>query len=437
MKFISTRGNAKPVIFSRAALRGLAPDGGLYIPAFWPELPDDFINQLSDKSFGEICLEVSKLFIDELNEESLQQAVEKAINFDAPLIHLSGNQYILELFHGPTLAFKDFGARFMAQLFQKFRQNLDENITILVATSGDTGSAVAQGFTGVKGVKVCLLYPSGKISRIQEQQLTTAGQNVTALEVDGTFDDCQQMVKQAFSDVVLSEKIALSSANSINIARLIPQAFYYFYAAAQLPDNNKPIFAVPSGNFGNLTAGLFAQKIGLPARGFIAATNVNAIVPEYLETGNFNPRSSIRTISNAMDVGNPSNFERMLHLFDHSHNKMKQAIWGTSFNDGETREAIREVNDDYDYLMDPHTAVAYLAVDQYLRRRRGYFGEDSDTPFIILSTAHPAKFGDIVEPLTGKEVGIPQRLQACMDKQKESVKIANKYSDLKKWLKKQ
>lgn len=434
MKFISTKSNTKPATFSQAVLQGLAPDGGLYIPARWPKLPTGFINQLSDKNFGEICLEVSSLFIDDLDRQALTRVVEKAINFDAPLVRLTKNQYVLELFHGPTLAFKDFGARFMAQLFREFVRERDKTITILVATSGDTGSAVAQGFADVKGVQVCLLYPSGKISHIQEQQLTTAGSNVTALEVSGTFDDCQKMVKQAFSDEALNKEMTLSSANSINIARLIPQSFYYIYASSQLPDNENPVFVVPSGNFGNLTAGLIARKIGLPVSGFIAATNVNDVVPEYLETGDFNPRSSIRTISNAMDVGNPSNFERMLYLFDQSYDSMKQAIWGTSFSDGETRGAIREVNSDYNYLIDPHTAIGYLAADQYLRRCQGYFGENKDTPFVILSTAHPAKFSDIIEPVTGKEVNMPQRLQACMDKQKESVEIDNHYSELKEWL---
>jgi threonine synthase len=438
MKFISTRKKSPPVTFSEAALQGLAPDGGLYVPTSWPKLPDDFLHYLSEKNLQEIGFEISKLFIEELDENVLRTIAEEALNFDAPLIRLNERLYILELFHGPTLAFKDFGARFMAQIFQKIRQKKQEDITILVATSGDTGSAVAQGFSGIEGVQVCLLYPGGKISRIQEQQLTTAGQNVTALEIDGTFDDCQRMVKEAFSDEELNRNIALSSANSINIARLLPQSFYYLYAVSQLSrqlsQSKRPIFCVPSGNFGNLTAGLIAQNIGMPACGFIAATNINDIVPEYLETGLFNPRSSIQTISNAMDVGNPSNFERMLQLFGHSQDRMKQAIWGTSFSDGETREAIREVYNDYNYLMDPHTAVGYLAVDQYLRRRHGYFGEKDDTPFIILSTAHSAKFGNIVEPLTGTEVVIPERLGACMDKQKKSVKMENSYEDLRNWL---
>jgi threonine synthase len=432
MKFISTRKKAPAVSFSKAALRGLAPDGGLYVPASWPQLPKNFINQLSGKNFHEICFEASKLFVNELAEQSLQRVIEAAINFDTPLIQLSENQYVLELFHGPTLAFKDIGARFMAQIFREIRREKDDDIIILVATSGDTGSAVAQGFAGVQGVQVCLLYPGGKISHIQEQQLTTAGENVTALEVDGTFDDCQQMVKEAFSDEKLNRRITLSSANSINIARLLPQTFYYLYAVSQLSSDQEPIFCVPSGNFGNLTAGLIAQKIGMPAAGFIAATNVNDIVPMYLETGSFNPQSSLRTISNAMDVGNPSNFERILYLFDHSYDHMKQAIWGGSFSDEETLEAIQEVNNTLDYLMDPHTAVGFLAANQYCQHHRGYFGENDGTPIITLATAHPAKFKNIIESVTRDNIEIPQRLQAFMNKQKKSIKISNNYTDLKK-----
>jgi threonine synthase len=438
MQFISTRGKAPPVTFSEAALHGLAPDGGLYVPASWPQLPDGFLKHLSEKSLHEICFEISKLFIDELDEIALRRVIESAINFDTPLIHLSENRYVLELFHGPTLAFKDVGARFMAQIFREISQQKAEDIIILVATSGDTGSAVAQGFAGIKGVQVCLLYPGGKISRIQEQQLTTVGKNVTALEIDGTFDDCQHMVKQAFSDEELNRNITLSSANSINIARLLPQAFYYLYAVSQLfrqiSQAKKPIFCVPSGNFGNLTAGLIAQKIGMPACGFIAATNVNDIVPEYLETGQFNPRSSIQTISNAMDVGNPSNFERMLYLAENSHQKMRELVWGASFTDDETRRSVQQVHNELNYLMDPHTAIAWLAAKQYEEQHQGYFGEKDSTPFILLSTAHPAKFGDIIEPIIGKEVKIPKRLQKSLEKQKESIKMSNCFGDLKGWM---
>jgi threonine synthase len=441
MEFISTRGKTPPVTFSEAALQGLAPDGGLYVPASWPQLSERFLKHLSEKGFHEICFEISKLFIDELEEKSLRRVIETAINFDTPLIHLSENRYVLELFHGPTLAFKDIGARFMAQIFKEISRQKEEDIIILVATSGDTGSAVAQGFAGIKGVQVCLLYPGGKISHIQEQQLTTAGENVTALEIEGTFDDCQRMVKQAFSDEELNRNITLSSANSINIARLLPQSFYYLYAVSQLfhqiSQGKKPIFCVPSGNFGNLTAGLMAHKMGLPAAGFIAATNINDIIPNYLITGRFSPRASKQTISNAMDVGNPSNFERMQYLAEDSHQQMKELIWGASFTDDKTRQAVQQVYNELNYLMDPHTAVAWLAAKRFKKQDQRYFGEKDYTPFIILSTAHPAKFGNIIEPLTGTEVVIPERLRACMNKQKESVKMANSYDDLKSWLKRE
>ncbi|HKK45344.1 MAG TPA: threonine synthase [Balneolaceae bacterium] len=434
MKFISTNGKAAPVSFGEAALQGLAPDGGLYIPDQWPQLSEDFIENIRKKSLPDISYEVSKLFVDELDSHTLRKIVEQAINFEAPLVQLDDHLHILELFHGPTLAFKDFGARFMSRTFSALRENTDQDLIILAATSGDTGSAVARGFLGVEGIRVCLLYPSGKVSHIQEQQLTTAGQNVTALEVKGTFDDCQQMVKRAFSDSRLNKQLLLSSANSINIARLIPQMFYYLYAIAQLQVEAEPVFCVPSGNFGNLTAGLMAQKIGMPAAGFIAATNTNNVVPEYLRTGSFNPRASQRTISNAMDVGNPSNFARILHLFDNDYREVKHHVWGASFSDAETRDAIKKVYEDYDYLMDPHTAVGYLATTQYRKDDLGYFGENGSAPFIILSTAHPAKFGDVIEPVLGQKVDIPDRLAVCLDKDKQSIPMQNDYTDLRKWL---
>lgn len=436
MKFISTNGDSKPVSFSEAVLKGLAPDGGLYLPEEWPQLDPDFINNIHHKSLQDIGYEVTRLFVDELDAESLRKVTDEALNFDAPLIHLKNSTHILELFHGPTLAFKDFGARFMSRMFSAFRQQQDQDIIILAATSGDTGSAVAQGFLGVEGIKVCLLYPSGKVSRLQEQQLTTAGQNVTALEVDGTFDDCQRMVKEAFSDAELNEHLLLSSANSINIARLIPQSFYYLYAMAQIgeTEKNAPVFCVPSGNFGNLTAGLIAQKIGMPASGFIAATNVNDVVPEYLQSGSFEPRASQRTISNAMDVGNPSNFDRIESMFGGDHQAVKKHIWGASFSDDQTREAIKQIKDETGYLMDPHTAVGYLAVQQYRKEATGYFGEQGDNPFVILSTAHPAKFGDVIEPVTGEKVEIPKRLATSLNKQKQSTDMDADYGELKTWL---
>jgi threonine synthase len=372
--------------------------------------------------------------VDELDDSTLQRINSEALNFDAPLVRLKDNIHVLELFHGPTLAFKDFGARFMSRIFSALRQEADEDLVILAATSGDTGSAVAQGFLGVEGIKVCLLYPSGQVSHIQEQQLTTAGQNVTALEVNGTFDDCQQMVKQAFSDARLNEQLMLSSANSINIARLIPQMFYYFNALAQLKVETAPIFVVPSGNFGNLTAGLMAQKVGMPAAGFIAATNLNDVVPQYLSTGYFKPRPSQRTISNAMDVGNPSNFARILHLFGSDQQEIRRHLWGASFSDEETQKAMGKVYEKQHYLMDPHTAVGYNAVQKYRQQVSGYFSENPDTPFVLLSTAHPAKFGDVIEPVIGEKVPVPDRLRQCLDKPKKSISMKNTFTELRSWL---
>lgn len=434
MQYISTAQKADPVSFGEAALQGLAPDGGLYLPEHWPQLPDSFWHQIREQSLQDIGFELSRFFVDSLNTNQLKDTIHNALNFDAPLIQISNEVYVLELFHGPTLAFKDFGARFMSRTFSALQQEREQDLVILAATSGDTGSAVAQGFLGVEGIKVCLLYPSGKVSRIQEQQLTTAGKNVTALEVEGTFDDCQRIVKQAFSDSELNEHLLLSSANSINIARLIPQMFYYGYAVAQCNAELDPVFSVPSGNFGNLTAGLMAQKIGMPASGFIAATNRNNVVPKYLKTGEFNPSPSVRTISNAMDVGNPSNFARILHLFDHDHKTIRQQIWSRSFSDEETRQAIKQVLREYDYLMDPHTAIGFLAVQKYDRSAAGYFEEDESAPKIILSTAHPSKFRDVIELVIKEEVPMPERLRACFDKEKQSVPISSDYQILKQWL---
>ena len=417
-------------------MKGLAPDGGLYMPRKWPKLGSEFLAEIEKKTLRDIGREVTRLFVDELGREALHQIIDEALNFDAPLVSLGDRRYILELFHGPTLAFKDFGARFMARVFSAFREENEQEIIILAATSGDTGSAVAQGFLGVKGIKVCLLYPSGKVSRLQEQQLTTAGQNVTALEIQGTFDDCQELVKRAFSDEELNSHLVLSSANSINIARLIPQSFYYLYALSQIRriERKPPIFCVPSGNFGNLTAGLFAEKIGMPAGGFIAATNINDVVPEYLQTGSFKPRPSKRTISNAMDVGNPSNFDRIESLFDHDHQAIKKHIWGASFSDEMTGQAIQQVYERTGYLLDPHTAVGHLAVDQYHNQAEGYFGEAENTPYIILATAHPAKFGDVIEPVIGEKVAIPERLARCLEKEKQSIPMNSDYGKLKNWL---
>lgn len=435
MNYISTNAGIKPVSFREAVLQGLAPDGGLYVPKEFPSLDTVFLDHLSQKTLPEIGFEITRHFVDEIEPDQLKELLIEAIDFDAPLIKLHGDIYILELFHGPTMAFKDFGARFMSRVFSALREKEQEEIVILAATSGDTGSAVAQGFLGIEGIKVCLLYPSGKVSKLQEQQITTAGHNVTALEIDGTFDDCQHMVKQAFSDRELSRNLILSSANSINIARLIPQTFYYLYAIGQLDDNSEPVFSVPSGNFGNLTAGLWAHKMGMPAKGFIASTNANDIFPEYLKTEEFNPKPSIQTISNAMDVGNPSNFDRIEHLFDYSHEKITRYIWGASFSDEQTRDAISKVYADTGYILDPHTAIGYLGAKKYQESNDQQFGT-SDAPMIILATAHPAKFADEIEPVIQKEIKLPDRLRISMEKEKESIELPNSYRSLKHFLQK-
>lgn len=425
MLYFSTNHKTPNVTLREAVLRGQAEDGGLFLPVSIPDLPASFIESVRALSLQEIALEVSKpLLGDDVPAHALTGIVERALNFDAPLVRLAEGVYVLELFHGPTLAFKDFGARFMAQLMSYFIRNSDHKLTILVATSGDTGSAVAHGFLDAPGIEVIVLYPGGKISEIQEKQMTTLGRNIKALEVEGTFDDCQKLVKQAFTDKDLNAARQLTSANSINIGRLIPQMFYYFRAFAQLPKNRGDVvFSVPSGNFGNLTAGLMAKRMGLPISQFIAATNVNDVVPQYLATGVFTPRPSCQTLSNAMDVGNPSNFARILELYRHNHAAVSADILGSSHSDEETRRAIRESYQKYGYLFDPHGAVGYLA------QRR--FSPDNG---IILETAHPAKFQEIVEPAAGVKVEIPERLKACLAGQKLSVPMPNDFATFKSLL---
>ncbi len=407
MKLYSIKNPSHIVDLKTAVLQSLSPDGGLYMPTEIPKFPPEFFHQ--NLTFQEIAFQVAKKLIgSDVSEDVLKEIVYDSVNFDAPVVHLKENIYALELFHGPTLAFKDFGARFMSRLTRHFEKG---QITVLVATSGDTGSAVAQGFYKIPNTKVILLYPSGKVSHIQEQQLTTLGENIHALEVDGTFDDCQRMVKEAFLDPDLH----LTSANSINIARLIPQTFYYFYAYFQL---KKPlVFSVPSGNFGNLTAGLIAQKMGLPVEKFIAAVNTNETFPEYLRTGEFKPKPSVKTISNAMDVGNPSNFPRVLKLNEND-------ILSASFSDQQTKEAILEIAPYY--TLDPHGAVAYLGLKKFLKPNQ---------TGVLLETAHPAKFADILEPILNKKIEIPERLKSCLKKEKKSVKIRPEFEDLKKFLK--
>ena len=425
MKYFSTNRRTEPASLRQAVLTGLADDGGLFMPDAIPALKHGFLEALPLLNFQEIAEEVSKPFLhDEVPEHIIHTIAKKAFDFDAPVKTVYNGISVLELFHGPTLAFKDFGARFMAQLLSYFLRNEDQELNILVATSGDTGSAVAYGFFQVPHIRVTILYPSGKVSEIQEKQLTTLGGNITALEVQGTFDDCQKLVKTAFTDKELRTKKLLGSANSINIARLIPQSFYYFSAYGQINPKLPLVFSVPSGNFGNLTAGVFAKKMGLPISQFIAATNVNNVVPEYLETGEFRARPSVQTISNAMDVGNPSNFHRLVELYNHDLHKIRADVLGTCITDSETRKAIRDVYKHHQYVLDPHGAVGYLALEQYLQNSPLAQG-------VFLETAHPAKFLDVVEEEIGKVVEIPKRLQECMHQEKQSIILPNSFEAFK------
>lgn len=429
MRLYSTKNKTDFVSLEEAVFKGLPDDNGLFMPEFIPQLPFSFFENLKEFSFQEIGFEICRqLFQGAIPENDLREIIKKSITFPAPLVRLDENTYILELFHGPSLAFKDFGARFMAQLMSYFNQGNDRELVILVATSGDTGGAVAAGFYKIPGIKVVILYPSGKVSQLQEKQLTTLGENVTAIEVDGTFDDCQALVKQAFLDRELTGKIRLSSANSINIARLIPQSFYYFEAYKQLPKDNKPVvFSIPSGNFGNLTAGLFAKKMGLPIHQFIAATNINDVVPSYLDKGHYAPRPSISTLSNAMDVGNPSNFARMLDLYCSTWNNIKRDIKGYSFTDEQTEVAMREYYTKYNYILDPHGAVGALALLKYQV-------ENPNTKGVILETAHPSKFLPDVERILNRQIDIPERLAVLSKKEKHAVQMIANFASFKTWL---
>lgn len=451
MRFYSTNRNSPEVSLAEAVLRGLAEDGGLFMPQEIPVLPPEFFNALGRMSFPEISFEVGRALAgDEVPPEKLRAIVEEALDFPVPLVRLDERVAVLELFHGPTLAFKDFGARFMARLMSHFvrrgtRGKLSgaggEHI-VLVATSGDTGGAVAHGFLGVPGIRVVVLYPSGQVSEVQEKQLTTLDGNVTAVEVAGSFDDCQRMVKQALADTGLRKHRRLTSANSINIARLLPQLFYYFYGLAQVVTGRsqagrgaaggaRMVFSVPSGNFGNLTAGLLARRMGLPVSKFIAATNVNDVVPRYLESGVFAPLPSRPTISNAMDVGNPSNFVRLLELYGPSlkaREKMRREIWGSRQSDEETERAIARCWREHGYLLDPHTAVGWLGLESYASEQGARFQG------IVLATAHPAKFAPVVERAAGTVVPMPSRIREALSKEKKAVPLPNDYEHLRSLL---
>ncbi len=434
MKLYSTQNKDQLVSLKEAVFRGLPEDNGLYMPQTIPVLEQDFIHNLSGFSFQEIAFRVAGTILQgAIPEQDLWQIIQSAVNFPAPVHTLDHHKHVLELFHGPSLAFKDFGARFMAQLMGYFNKEEDRDLVILVATSGDTGGAVAAGFYQTPGIKVVILYPSGKVSMLQEKQLTTLGHNITALEVQGTFDDCQALVKQAFLDPALSSTIRLSSANSINISRLIPQSFYYFEAYKQVARPGDPVvFCVPSGNFGNLTAGLIAHRMGLPIHHFIAATNINDVVPQYLHSGQYLPRPSVRTLSNAMDVGNPSNFARMVDLFSSPEcstwNNMKAGISGYAYNDEQTAQAIKQVYQQYNgYILEPHGAVAYLALDEYQQKHPGSIG-------VLLETAHPAKFLDDMENILHTRIEVPERLATLAHKEKEATAMKPDFGVFKTWL---
>ena len=412
-----------------AIFEGLPADNGLYMPTHIPQLSPAFIENLDQFTFQDIAFQIAHALIgDEIPEADLRQIIRQSINFPAPVVSLDEHTNILELFHGPSLAFKDFGARFMAQTMSYFNTGQSKDLTILVATSGDTGGAVAAGFYRTPGIRVIILYPSGKVSLLQEKQLTTLGHNITALEVSGTFDDCQALVKQAFLDTTLRKNLRLSSANSINISRLIPQVFYYWEAYKQIYRQQQNIvFVVPSGNFGNLTAGLIAQKMGLPVQHFVAATNANDVVPAFLQSGVFQARPSVRTLSNAMDVGNPSNFARMLDLYGSTWNIMREHISGYSFSDAETQEAMRTVRRNFNYILDPHGAVGYLAWRAYQQTNPSATG-------VILETAHPSKFLEDVELILDDKILVPQALLDLANKEKHAVNMPVSYPVFRNWL---
>ena len=415
--------------FAQAVVNGIAPDRGLYFPSEIPRLPASFFDKIEEMDVHEMALTAIQAFVgDEIPKEELERIVKTTLDFDFPVVPVEDQIGSLELFHGPTLAFKDVGARFMAQCLGYFnKQNSTQKVTVLVATSGDTGGAVANGFLGVEGIEVVILYPKGKVSKVQEQQLTTLGQNITALEVDGVFDDCQDMVKTAFLDSEITNQRILTSANSINVARWLPQMLYYFLAYRQLKHKNKPlVVAVPSGNFGNICAGMIAQQMGLPIDHFIAATNVNDAVPAYLESGNYQAVKTTPTISNAMDVGDPSNFVRIQKIYGNDFENLSQHLSGYRFTDEETREAMQHIHSSSGYVADPHGAVGYLGLKKYLENHPDKYG-------IFLETAHPVKFLTTVEETLGTKVELPQRIQDLLEKEKQSTPISN-YEDLKRFL---
>ncbi len=435
MRYYSTNKNTREVSLKEAVVKGLAADNGLFMPDHINKFEPSFFDQIQNLTFQEISFEVAKKFFGEDIEESkLKEIVFETLNFDCPVVKVTDSIYSLELFHGPTLAFKDVGARFMARLLNYFLSDRKEQVNVLVATSGDTGSAVANGFLGVDGIHVFVLYPKGKVSKIQESQFTTLGQNITALEIEGTFDDCQHLVKTAFLDSELNDNLILTSANSINVARFLPQAFYYFNAYARLKEkgileNKELVFSVPSGNLGNITAGLFAREMGLPVARFIAANNANNVVFKYLETGNYQPQPSIETLANAMDVGAPSNFARILDLYNHSHKTISEIIKGIFYSDSQIRDIVKKVYSETGYLCDPHGACGFQALNESLSENQ--IG-------VFLETAHPAKFTETVENIIGKgNVPLPQKLAVFMKGEKKSKLLNNEYTVFREFLMKE
>jgi len=428
MQYHSLHKTAPDVDFREAVTTGQAPDKGLYFPKEIPHLPKNFIDHLAEISKEEIGFTVMKPYVgNSLPDDVLQKIVCETINFPFPLVHVEENIFSLELFHGATYAFKDVGARFMSRCLGYFNQSSSKKTTILVATSGDTGGAVASGFLGVNGVEVIILYPSGKVSPVQELQLTTCGKNITALEVQGNFDDCQAIVKQAFTDDDLKKKYQLTSANSINVGRWLPQQLYYFFAWQQWQEAEMPVISVPSGNFGNICAGMLANISGLPIKHFIAACNANDVVPKFLQSTIYQPQPSVSTISNAMDVGNPSNFVRVMELFHQQIKELKKCFSSMSVSDEETKTTIKKVYNDTGYLLDPHGAVAYKALNDYLQKHKNEKG-------ILLETAHPVKFPDVIENLLQIKIPVPENAKSMFAKEKQSILIAADFDKIKEWM---
>lgn len=430
MEYYSLNGRSPKVSFQEAVVRGLAPDKGLYFPSSIPKLPNSFFDKLPSLTNEEIAIEVIKPYVNiEIPDLELERILHETLDFDIPVVPVEQDVSCLELYHGPTFAFKDVGARFMARCLGYFSQMEDEseNVTVLVATSGDTGGAVAHGFYKVPGVEVVILYPKGKVSEVQEKQLTTLGENITAFEVEGTFDDCQAMVKRAFLDQDFQEKRKLTSANSINVARWLPQMFYYFLAYKQLLPLQKPVvFSIPSGNYGNICAGMMAQQMGLPIHHFVAGTNANKVVPDFLSTGNYRPRPSIATISNAMDVGDPSNFVRIQKIYGDDFGRLKKALSSFTYSDEKTRKAMLQLYKEQGYITDPHGAVGYLALKAYLK-------ENSEVQGVFLETAHPIKFLNVLPQEIIDALEINSAVNELLQKQKKADKISA-YGELKNYL---